>query len=268
MPCTCSPLSVVITVTPVANIPSVLRSATAGSSPCRTSGASSSANSSNGLAPIPSGPGPAERELELGAGGASLTSAGASCRGRRRGSARPARGCASAARRACRPRRSVPSSAYWTAIRQRATFLRSVGERVPLVTTPMRRRPSQTSSPCPAVSLPSSSSPTSTRCGCCRALDQRLLADEVVLGVELDREADARLERVDLVVELVAGEDQPGLDADHVERLEPERLEPVRLRRPPRSRPRPPARRRGGRRPRSPARPCSRCARPRSGMPS
>ena len=33
MPWTCSPLSVVTTVTPVANIPSVRRSATAGSSP-------------------------------------------------------------------------------------------------------------------------------------------------------------------------------------------------------------------------------------------
>ena len=55
MPCTCSPFSVVITVTPVANIPSVLRSATAGSSPSMST-ASASANSSNGLAPIPSGP--------------------------------------------------------------------------------------------------------------------------------------------------------------------------------------------------------------------
>ena len=60
------------------------------------------------------------------------------------------------------------------------------------------------------------------------ALDQRVLAEEVVLGVELDREADARLERVDLVVELVAGEDQPRLDPQHVERVEPERLEAVR----------------------------------------
>jgi hypothetical protein len=48
------------------------------------------------------------------------------------------------------------------------------------------------------------------------ALGQRLLADEVVLGVELDREADPGLEGVDLVVELVAGEDQPRLDPDHV----------------------------------------------------
>ena len=60
------------------------------------------------------------------------------------------------------------------------------------------------------------------------ARDQRLLAEEVAVGVERDREADPGLERVDLVVELVAGEDQPRLDPHHVERVEAERLEPVR----------------------------------------
>src|SRR3954447_15063839 len=60
------------------------------------------------------------------------------------------------------------------------------------------------------------------------ALDQRLLADEVLRRVEREGEADAGLERVDLVVELVAGEDQPRLDAEHVERVEAERHEPVR----------------------------------------
>ena len=45
--------------------------------------------------------------------------------------------------------------------------------------------------------------------------------------LQVDREADARLERVDLVVELVAGEDQPRLDAQDVERLEAERRQAV-----------------------------------------
>ena len=57
MPCTSSPFSAVMTVTPVANMPSVRRSATAGSWPSsHTSGRSASAYSSYGLAPIPSGP--------------------------------------------------------------------------------------------------------------------------------------------------------------------------------------------------------------------
>src|SRR3954453_6212574 len=60
------------------------------------------------------------------------------------------------------------------------------------------------------------------------ALDERLLADEVLVDVECHREADAGLERVDLVVELVAGEDEARLDAQHVERVEPERHDPVR----------------------------------------
>ena len=51
------------------------------------------------------------------------------------------------------------------------------------------------------------------------------LADEVLVVVQRDGEPDPRLERIDLVVELVAGEDQPGLDPQHVERLEPERLD-------------------------------------------
>ena len=69
---------------------------------------------------------------------------------------------------------------------------------------------------------------------------ERLAPDEVLVVVERDREPDPRLERVDLVVELVAGEDQPRLDPQDVERLEPERLDPERLGRLPRSRPTPP----------------------------
>ena len=56
---------------------------------------------------------------------------------------------------------------------------------------------------------------------------ERRAADEVLVRLEVDREADAGLERVDLVVELVAGEDQPGLDPEDVERLEPERGQAV-----------------------------------------
>ena len=52
------------------------------------------------------------------------------------------------------------------------------------------------------------------------ALEQRLAADEVLVAGQRDGEADAGLERVDLIVELVAGEDQPGLDPQDVERLE------------------------------------------------
>ena len=55
---------------------------------------------------------------------------------------------------------------------------------------------------------------------------QRFLADEVVLLVGRHRESDPGLERVDLVVELVAGEDQARFDPDHVERLQPERVSP------------------------------------------
>ena len=58
-------------------------------------------------------------------------------------------------------------------------------------------------------------------------LPERVAADEVLVRVEIDGEADAGLEGVDLVVELVAGEDQPGLDAQDVERLEPERGQAV-----------------------------------------
>src|SRR5262249_40666169 len=51
---------------------------------------------------------------------------------------------------------------------------------------------------------------------------ERGAADEVVVRLKVHREPDARLEGVDLVVELVAGEDQPRLDAEDVQRLEPE----------------------------------------------
>ena len=75
MPCTCSPLSVVITVTPVANIPSVRRSATAGSSPSSSrSGRSTSATSSNELSPSPSGPAQLSGKSNSAGGRASLIS--------------------------------------------------------------------------------------------------------------------------------------------------------------------------------------------------
>ena len=56
---------------------------------------------------------------------------------------------------------------------------------------------------------------------------ERRPADEVVVRPQIDGEADSRLEGVDLVVELVAGEDQARLDAQDVERLEAERREAV-----------------------------------------
>ena len=55
---------------------------------------------------------------------------------------------------------------------------------------------------------------------------ERGTADEVLVRrLERDREADPRLVGVDLVVELVAGEDEPRLDAHDVERVEAERRE-------------------------------------------
>ena len=114
-------------------------------------------------------------------------------------------------------------------MRHSATFLRSVGLRVPLVTTPDAPAvdPDLVAVPGRLVAL--ELEPDEPALGMRGALDERVLADEVVLAVELDREADAGLERVDLVVELVAGEDQACLDADHVERLEAQRREAVRL---------------------------------------
>ena len=52
---------------------------------------------------------------------------------------------------------------------------------------------------------------------------ERLPAHEVVVRVQIDGEADPGLEGIDLVVELVSGEDEAGLDAEDVERLEAER---------------------------------------------
>ena len=59
-------------------------------------------------------------------------------------------------------------------------------------------------------------------------LSQRFAPDKVVLLVGRHREADPGLERIRLVVELVAGEDEARLDPQHVERLQPERHEPRR----------------------------------------
>ena len=57
MPCTCSPTRVVITVTPVANIPSVRRNSTAGSAsePAAASICSGGGATSKNDSPIPSG---------------------------------------------------------------------------------------------------------------------------------------------------------------------------------------------------------------------
>ena len=60
MPCTCSPSCVVITVTPVANMPSVRRKAAAGSCPGSPAISSSSAFavSCGNVSPIPTGANP------------------------------------------------------------------------------------------------------------------------------------------------------------------------------------------------------------------
>ena len=65
------------------------------------------------------------------------------------------------------------------------------------------------------------------------AADEGVAADELLVALERDGEADAGLERIDLVVELVVGEDQAGLDAQHVERLEAERRQAARRALPP-----------------------------------
>ena len=195
----------------------------------------------------------------------SIRSAAASCRGRRTGSGRPSPGCASGGRRACRPR--APCRAPRTArrpARARCSSCR-IGLRVPLVTTPTRWRPDVDLVAVPGGLVALELEADEHAAADARALLERRAADEVVVRLQIDREADPRLERVDLVVELVAGEDQPRLDAEDVERLEAERRQAVLARRPPRSRPRRPARRTGGTTPRSRARPCSPCARRRSG---
>ena len=97
------------------------------------------------------------------------------------------------------------------------------------MTTPTWWRPTCTQSPCAPGSFPSSSSPTSLRCGCSRRSASASLPTKSSSLPAGDREADARLERVDLVVELVAREHEARLDPQHVERLQPERRQPVRL---------------------------------------
>ena len=56
-----------------------------------------------------------------------------------------------------------------------------------------------------------------------------LAADELLIALERDGEADAGLKGIDLVVELIVGEDQARLDAQHVEGFEAERRKPMRL---------------------------------------
>src|SRR5438552_3579770 len=54
--------------------------------------------------------------------------------------------------------------------------------------------------------------------------DQRRLADEIIaLRLERHGEADAGFERIGLIGEFIIGEDQSGLDAQHVERFKTQR---------------------------------------------
>ncbi len=87
-------------------------------------------------------------------------------------------------------------------------------------------RPTYTGSPCSPVSLPSSRNPTSIRCGCAwPARSSAAATDEVFVAPKVHGEPDARFERVDLVVVLVAHRDQPGFDPQDVERVQAQRRE-------------------------------------------
>ena len=162
-----------------------------GSSPLSTSGARRSATSSKGLAPIPSGPAQL-RGKSNSAGGRALRSAGASSPGRRTGTRTTVAGIRFWCPSSLPTSTSVPSSAYWTAIRHSAMFLRSVGLRVPLVITPTRLAADVDAVAVAGRLVALELEPDEPALRVRLALDQRLLADEVVLGVELDREADAR----------------------------------------------------------------------------
>ena len=63
----------------------------------------------------------------------------------------------------------------------------------------------------------------------CLALNQSVLTDEILIAVEHDGKADPGLERINLVVEFIAGEDEAGFNPNEVERVEPERRQPERL---------------------------------------
>src|SRR5215470_1023340 len=57
---------------------------------------------------------------------------------------------------------------------------------------------------------------------------QRRAADEVVLlGLQRDGKANSRLEGIDLVAELIPGEDQARLDSEHVQRVQAQRGQPM-----------------------------------------
>ena len=109
-------------------------------------------------------------------------------------------------------------------------FWPSTGERIDEVTTPICGRPTCTQSPWPTSTLPDDLQPDQLSRRMFLAADQRRAADEIVLlGLQRHGEADAGLERIGLVGKFRAGEDQPRLDAHHVERRHAHRLQAVRL---------------------------------------
>ena len=62
------------------------------------------------------------------------------------------------------------------------------------------------------------------------AATERLLAYEgLFLGLKVNREANTRLERIGLVIELVAGKDQPRFDAQNIEGFQTQRDHPQRM---------------------------------------
>jgi hypothetical protein len=72
-------------------------------------------------------------------------------------------------------------------------------------------------------------SPTNCRCGCARRRRQRFRT-HIGLGLRRrHRETNARFERIELIVEFVAGEYEARLDAQHVERQKPHGRQTVRL---------------------------------------
>ena len=109
-------------------------------------------------------------------------------------------------------------------------FLPSTGERIAEVTTPICGASDMHAVAMADIDIGVDVEPDQFARRVFLAADQRLAADEIVgLGLQRHGEADASLERIGLVGEFIAGEDQPGLDAHHVERRHAHRLQPVRL---------------------------------------
>ena len=162
-----------------------------------------------------------------GIGSMRVSSAAGSSSGRNATGARSPPAAASAGRPACRPPAPCqPRHAPHPPAPARCSCPRS-GERIDDVTSPTCARPTCRQSPCPTSTAASISSPTNLRAGMLLPPDQRLAPDEVIgLGFQRHGKPDPRLERVGLVAEIIAREDQPRLDPHHVQRGKAHRLQP------------------------------------------